>query len=145
MEISITTSEEYNLDKLSLYLNYELSSSVLWVLWYTQGLTMMLAIGAAVIFIPYMLYIFYEEKKAKWFFGFCISVVFPAVGLAIWSFGTDYFSAAVLIPIVFFYGYCGVLKYLVNKRLNKIREPGYFEDERLLHKRLLKKAKEKLS
>ena len=61
MKICITENQfsTDNLSRLSKILNYQLSTTVLFLLWYGGALTLGIVTIAAILFSPYMLYILY--------------------------------------------------------------------------------------
>ncbi len=75
MEMELISSERHSLTNLAKYLNYELSSSVLFVLIYVSGIAIALLITAAILFSLYMVYIFIKENKIAWFVSFLIVVI----------------------------------------------------------------------
>lgn len=120
MDLELISEEQYYLKKVSRYLNYELSTSMLFFLCYAWGITLILAIIAATFFAPFMLYVFYKSRKYSWIISFFIVVVIPIIICIILGLTLGYLSAFVLIPLGFFYFYCFILKLMVNDQLKEI-------------------------
>jgi len=120
MEMESISSERYYLTKLDKYLNYGLSSSILFVLTYLWDLTLVLAIPAATIFTVYMVYVFIKEKKIAWITWFIVTVITPFIFCIIVGLKTGYLGALLLIPLGFFYFYCFMLKFSIKDRLSEV-------------------------
>ena len=116
MEITVF-SKNHRLKRLHYWLKYELSSSSLLLLSWLGSLLILLAAFAAIIFTPYMLTILFKEKKFGWITFFIISVLLPAVFIGIYFSGSDYSYFLDIIPLVFFYFYCFLLRITVHDRL----------------------------
>ena len=114
------SSERYYLARLDKYLNYGLSSSILLLLAYASGITLILALIAATIFTPYMVYIFIKEKKITWIISFLVIVIIPFIICIIIGLKTGYITVSMSIPLGFFYFYCFVLKLTVNEQLKEV-------------------------
>lgn len=70
---------------------------------------------AAILFTPYIFYVLSKEKKFGWIIMFFIMIIIPEVlGYLIFK-ETLAFEAALLIPLAFFYFYCYLIKYEVDK------------------------------
>ena len=77
MKIEITKNQlsTYHLSKLSQILNYQLSTALLFILWYGGGFSVIILTIAAILFSPYILYVLYLEKKNGWIIFFIIIVL----------------------------------------------------------------------
>lgn len=120
MDIYFIPEEQYYLQKLNKYLNYELSTAVLYFLSYAGGITLTLAIIAAVIFIPFILYIFIKARKVSWLISFCVLVIIPVVGCIIIGLKFNHFLIFILIHLGFFYFYCFIMKLVINENIKEI-------------------------
>lgn len=137
MDIDIISSERYNLEKMSRYLNYELSTAVLYFLSYAWGFTLILSIIAATLFTPFLLFVLFKEKKFAWLISFIISVIIPFIVCIILGLHYGHLAAFILIPLGFFYLFCFVFKYSVNDRLTDLKareELNRKREERRLEK-----------
>ncbi len=92
------------LEKLYTYLNYEISSSILFVASWFFAFFIPLLFIAAIIFTPFMLYVLYKESKNSWVIAFVLLIIIPAIFTAIFYPELSMFG---LIP---FYFYCFVLR-----------------------------------
>ena len=130
MDNELISEEQYHLRKLSVYLNYELSTVVLYLLTYLWQITLVLAIIAATLFVPYMLYIFFRLKKVAWLISFGIVVVIPFIICIIIGLNVGYLAAFLLIPLGFFYFYCFLIKLAVRDQLSEISTRDEFNKQR---------------
>jgi len=121
LDINIVSSERYNLEKMSRYLNYELSTAVFYFLSYAWGFTLLLAIIAATLFTPFLLFVLFKEKKIAWLISFFISVIIPLIICIILGVIYGHLAAFILVPLGFFYLFCFVFKYSVNDRLAELK------------------------
>ena len=110
ISMEIQVGKNYNLERLQYWLNFELGSSALfWMSWlYTY--TLYLAVIAAVIFIPFLLRVLYEEKRQGWFSSFFIVVAGIPLLLYLFS-GREWIAG--LIAIGCFYSYCAFLRLVI--------------------------------
>ncbi|MEE9430986.1 MAG: hypothetical protein V3V16_08105 [Melioribacteraceae bacterium] len=110
------TKEIYDFDRvsrLSMILNYQLGTAALFVLTYAGGFTLWLATIAALIFLPYLLFILFKENRNGWIIAFAVVVVIPFLisFLISLKMGNNFF---LIIALAFFYLYCFMLKYSVT-------------------------------
>lgn len=120
MDLDLVSNERYYLEKLSKYLNYQFSSSLLFILSYIWGITLILAIIAATFFIPFSLYCFVKIKKISWIISFFIVVIIPFISCVIFGLKFGYLSAFLLIPLGLFYFYCFMLKLIIKDQLEEV-------------------------
>lgn len=106
-----------DLTRLSKYLNYQLSTTLLFALSFMFGFFLLLLIGAAIVFTPYMLYVLYQENRKGWIIFFIILVIIPLIAAVIISFTVTYIFPLYLIVIGLFYLYCFLLRLKVNNWL----------------------------
>jgi hypothetical protein len=112
--MNIYTSEDNNLTRLRKYLNYEVSSSILYFLSFQVFVFIFLAAAAAVIFTPFMLYALFTEKKNGWIVLFIVVVVIPLIALIVLSVMVEFSKPLLFILIGLFYFYCFLLRFEVN-------------------------------
>lgn len=124
----------YNLERLQKILNYNLSTSALFVLWYFSGLSILLIIVAAIIFSPFILFVLYKEKKSNWIITFGVMVFIPMILVAFFLRSSGYASIGALVVLALVYLFCFVLKFSVNEWIKEERAK-----EELALKRKLKK------
>lgn len=91
-------------------LNYELSTSVLFLLASLGPLFLMLSMLASILFTPYMLYVLYKEEKNGWVISFFV-VNLLIVGVNFLPIDSMIFkSSSNYIALGFFYFYCFLLR-----------------------------------
>ena len=133
--MELISEQHYYLQKISRYLNYQLSTSLLYFLSYAWEITLVLAIIAATAFTPFMLYIFYKSRKISWIISFIILVLVPMIICIILGLKFGYLSAFALIPLGFFYFYCFILKLMVNDQLKEMAAGEELKKQRIEEQR----------
>lgn len=74
---------------------------------------------AALFFTPYIFTVLIKEKKLGWIILYFAMIIIPEIfGYLIFK-DTLAFEAALLIPLAFFYFYCYIIKYEVDKWLGE--------------------------
>lgn len=99
------------LDKLYLFLSYEVKSSILILLLWIPMMFFLVAallVLAAALFTPYLLYVLNHEKKNGWIAAFVLTVLVP---LALFVVLAPKLFFLFLLP---FYFYCYVLRMVVK-------------------------------
>ncbi len=92
------------LEKFYKYLNYEISSSLLYLgSWFIPMFTSLLFF-AAIVFTPFMLFVLYKEGKNGWIIFFSIIVILPVVILI------SFYSSLLMVVLVPFYLFCFILR-----------------------------------
>ena len=103
------------LEKLYKYLNYEISSSILYVaIWFFMFLAPLLII-AAVVFTPYMLYVLYKEEKKGWIIFFVLTTILPIGLLSI------FYTPLIIAGLIPFYLFCVILRMEVKGWITEMR------------------------
>jgi hypothetical protein len=120
-----------NLSRLKKYLNYEISSSVLFFLSFLAPIFMFFAVGAAIIFTPFMMYVLFKEKKTGWLISFIIIVILPIILLLILSVQFEFAAALLTIPIVLFYFYCFLLRFAANEWVRELNFKNQYLHEKI--------------
>ena len=132
MKIDITEKQfnTDNLSRLSKVLNYQLSTSFLFILWYGGGLTLLAVTIAAILFSPYMLYVLYLEKKNGWIIFFVVLMLLPIIVIFL-------FAPLVLlfIPLALVYFYYFTLRLVVRDWIQEKKA------KRELHEQILQSKK----
>ena len=107
-------SGNYHLIKLSNILNYSVSSSFLFLLSFFFNILLIIASVVAVLFIPYLIYVLWIEKKYSWFISIILLIVVPAIiSLIFLPFIHLFTSTMILLGI--FYLCCYVLRFSVSE------------------------------
>ena len=138
MELNLISEERYYLEKLSKILNYNFSTSLLFILSFFGGILLAAAVIAMILFTFLLLYVFMKLKKISWIISFGIVVIIPLTISIIIGLEIGYLYAFLLVSLGFYYFYCFTLKYIVNERLNELIAHDELELER-------KSEKEKMS
>lgn len=112
---------DYFLTKLKLYLNFELSSSALYIMSFSYGIVLFLTAGAALIFTPLMIYVLFKMRKYFWLLLFFTLVILPPSIVYLISSDKTYFTVLLFIELGIFYFYCVVLRFVVNDWVEEIR------------------------
>ena len=120
MELYSISKERYYLQKLSRILNYELSTSLLYLASFFGGLIITIAIIATIAFTPFMLYVFFKLRKKAWLISFLVFVIVPTIAFVILGYMLGYLSVFIFVPLAFYYFYCFMLKNVVNERLKEL-------------------------
>jgi len=103
------------LEKLYKYLNYEISSSILYLASWLYAIFLPILFLAAIIFAPFMLFVLYREDKKGWIISFVVIIIAPTF-LAI-----IIFPALTIVGLIPFYFYCFILRLEVKNWLQEIR------------------------
>lgn len=106
-------SSSAHLDRLALFLNFELSSSILFMMSFFAVIPIIIAMLLAGIFVPYMIYVLLKEGRHAWIILFNVLVILPL--LLILVFIPSYFTIFVLFSLAMFYFYCFMLRMAVNE------------------------------
>jgi len=106
----------YNIGKLQRWLEFELAGPVLLYITYAGGITIFLALLAALLVMPLLLKVLILERKYGWL-GTLIVFVFGSFWgtylffePAAWMTNVSKLSGALLISLMFFYFYCAMLR-----------------------------------
>ncbi|MDP3580546.1 MAG: hypothetical protein Q8S39_01345, partial [Ignavibacteria bacterium] len=71
------TEEGKLLIRLKHILNYELSSSIFYVLSFSVSIVLFLSVLAALLFTPFFIYVLIKAKKFGWLITFLVVVLLP--------------------------------------------------------------------
>ena len=134
MELNLISNERYYLQKLSTILNYELSTSILFLLSFFTFILIALASAAMIIFTPFMVYIFVKLRKATWVITFGIIVILPLTLSVIIGLEIGHIIIFLAISLICFYFYCFMLKYIVNDQLKELQASEELELRRQYEK-----------
>jgi hypothetical protein len=147
MEHNIGYSEEdYLLKKLKYFLNYELSSSSLYLLSFVYFSTFVLAIIAAVIFTPFLIYVLYKNRKYFWLILFFVFILFPTLIIYFTNLKEMVLSIALYIELGLFYFYCVVLRFVVADWVEDVKAKEFrkkYEAEKEQKKKVFEQQFEK--
>lgn len=131
MDNNISSMQKYSLTRLKKYLNYEVSTSILFFLSFQVFIFIFFALAAAIIFTPFMLYVLFKEDKKGWIVLFFIIVIIPIIIFIILAILLAFSKPLLLIPMGLFYFYCFLLRYEVNTWVRELNfKNQYLEDKK---------------
>jgi hypothetical protein len=123
--------------RLNEILNYELSTSVIYMFMFFSSLFLPVVLLAIVLFTPYLLYVLFKERKFGWITAFFVLVILPyLIGILF----LPSFSAAGMFSTMamgLFYLYCFLLKMSTREWIAAENARNELE-----YKRKLKKVKD---
>jgi len=118
--MKININPYYNIGKLQRWLEFELAGPVLLYVTYAGGITIFLALLAALLVMPFLLKVLIQESKYGWL-GTLIVFVFGSFWgaylffePALWMTDVSKLSGAFLISLMFFYFYCAMLRLVIG-------------------------------
>ena len=129
MRQNINIDRSYNLTRLKRYLNYEVSGTILYVLSFQVFIFIFLAAAVALIFMPFMLYVLYTEKKKGWIILFVLIVVVPFVILLVTGLIFEFSKPLLMIVLGLFYFYCFLLRFEANDWVKESNARSYKSTE----------------
>ena len=103
------------LEKLYKYLNYEISSSILYLASWLFAIFLPILFLAAIIFAPFMLFVLYKEEKKGWIISFVVIIIAPTFLSII------IYPSLTIVGLIPFYFYCFILRMEVKNWLQEIR------------------------
>ena len=115
---------------LSKILNYQIATSILFLLVFMGGIAMTLAIIAAVLFTPYLLYVLFGEKRYGYIIAFLILVMLPTIVALLFGFVKNNWSVIFMITLGFFYFYCFMIKYPFKEWIREYNWAQQLEEQK---------------
>ncbi|MDA3861603.1 MAG: hypothetical protein PF445_10285 [Melioribacteraceae bacterium] len=112
------------LEKLYKYLNYEVSSSVLYIGSWFIPIFIPLLILAAIVFTPFMLFVLYKENKKGWIIFFVVTTIIPIILL------TFLYPILLMLGLIPFYFFCFILRMEAKGWITEMRA----RNDLVLHK-----------
>lgn len=126
IEDSAYIARKHELMRLRKLLNYEISTSALYVMSFMGFFFLYLAIIAALVFTPFMINVLYKRSEYGWIALFGIMIVLPVIILTIIAFPINSTLPLLLIPLPFFYLYCFLLKFSVNNWVRDMNSRNWY-------------------
>lgn len=77
-----------------------------------------LIVAAAILFTPYIFYVLIKERKFGWIITFFVMIIIPLLFVHFLFLDALFHDAIILIPLAFFYFYCFLIKYDVDRWLS---------------------------
>ncbi len=114
--MQITVSRNYNLSKLHKWLDYELSGSTLLILSYFFTPAIILAVVAAIAFIPLLVKVLILERKYGWLLFLILLIGILPYGMVgyfktiTWMTSMSGTMIALFSGLMVFYFYCAILR-----------------------------------
>ena len=114
--MQITVSRNYNLSKLHKWLDYELSGSTLLILSYFFTPAIILAVVAAIAFIPLLVKVLILERKYGWLLFLILLIGILPYGMVgyfktiTWMTSMSGTMIALFSVLMVFYFYCAILR-----------------------------------
>lgn len=107
--------DEALLMSLKKYLNYEISTFLLFAFSFFSIIFVFLMVAAAITFIPYVMYVLYRNDKRGWILTLVLLIILPTILLIIFMQQTYTLFILLLIELAVFYFYCFTLRLVVNE------------------------------
>lgn len=82
------------------------------------NLLLLLIAAAAILFTPYIFYVLIKERKFGWIITFFVMIIIPLLFVHFLFLDALFHDAIILIPLAFFYFYCFLIKYDVDRWLS---------------------------
>jgi len=123
-----------HIQRLCTLLNFELSTSGMFLLQFLWQITLFLAAFAAILFTPYLLFVLVREKKYFWLGLFIAIVILPMLIILLFLSEHLFYLAFIQIPLLLFYLYCFMLRFDANEWLREMNWKIYDEAEKSEHK-----------
>jgi len=119
-----------HIQRLCTLLNFELSTSGMFLLQFLWQITLFLAAFAAILFTPYLLFVLVREKKYFWLGLFIAIVILPMLIILLFLSEHLFYLAFIQIPLLLFYLYCFMLRFDANEWLREINWKIYRQTEK---------------
>ena len=119
-----------HLQRFCSILTYELSTIVLFFLNFFWQLTLFLAVLAAILFTPYLIFILIREKKYGWITLFILIVILPLIVIILFLSDHLFYLAYLQIPLPLFYFYCFLLRFDAKEWLKEVNWKIYNEERK---------------
>lgn len=74
--------------------------------------------AAAILFTPYIFYVLVKERKFGWIITFFVMIIIPLLFVHFKFLDALFHDEIILVPLAFFYFYCFLIKYDVDKWLS---------------------------
>ncbi len=107
-------------EKLDQILGYEINGTFLYLGGFFYVVLLMIAIISLIIFVPFMVYVLFKEKRKGWLYGFFFGVLLPTI---ITCFVTEnvflLHNSWVLLILPFYFFYFFILKFSTREWLRE--------------------------
>ena len=119
---------ELLLRRLKKYLNYHISTFLLFTFSFFSIILIILLSLVAIIFIPYVIFVLYKNNKYGWIMALSLIIIIPSIILILVVEHTYTLLMFLLIELGMFYFYCFSLRFAVNgwvKEIETVRLTEY--------------------
>ncbi len=116
--------------RLRAILWFEISTVVLFLLSFFGPFIIAIAIIAALLFTPYMLYVLFKEKRYAWISVFFFMIIIPYVIILLIFYDYILLTAWLLLPVILLYSYYFLLKYSVDDWLSEYYAHKQYEEQK---------------
>ena len=116
--------------KFDNILNYQLPTSILFVVFYLFGNAIIILSVPAILFSPFLVYVLVKERKSNWLIVFFLFVIFPIIVSLIVGLNEKHLIIVLMTSIGFFYLYCFTIKYAVKNWLKQHNWLIYLEEQK---------------
>ncbi len=123
-------SNQSQLVRLKRYLNYHISSFLLFAFSFFSIILIFLLTAAALIFIPYIFFVLYRNQKYGWLIALILMVLLPVIILVLLVAQTYTLMVLLLIELAVFYFYCFTLRIAVNNWVKEINQVNLINFQR---------------
>lgn len=89
-----------------------------------------LIILAAVLFTPFIIYVLIKERRWGWLIAFFFIAILPFIISYLVSYGSISFEAMMLVPFIFYYFYCFLIRLSVNQWIKDYNWHIYYEEQK---------------
>lgn len=111
---------ELLLRRIKKYLNYHISTFLLFAFSFFSFILIILLTVAAIIFIPFLIFVLYRNHKYGWIAALSLIIIIPSIILIIAVEQTYTLLMFLLIELGVFYFYCFALRFAVIGWVNDI-------------------------
>ena len=118
-ELNLVPSEA-QLVNLKKYLNYQLSTFLLFALSFFSIILIFILSALAFLFMPYVIFVLYQNEKYSWIISLILMVVLPVFLLVFLVEQTYTLMILLLIELAVFYVYCFSLRIALNGWVKEI-------------------------
>lgn len=128
MNINENLDEDFShLKRMRMILNYQVTGGGAYIIIYAASMLvnsvikdgvwalLFIFVAAAVLFMPYMLFVLYKLDKKGWIIFLNILVILPLLVIVVFLNDLLFFAALVQIPLLLFYFYCFLLRFSINE------------------------------
>jgi hypothetical protein len=114
LDSSFYEEEDYLLLNLKRFLNYHISTALLYFLSFFTIIFLFIAAFFALVFSVYLYYVLIKIKKYGWISFFSLIIFIPSILLILFVSKSEYLITFLLIELGIFYFFCFIFRFVVN-------------------------------